>query len=109
MSSFTSVEYCSTNNNDYEGLFEHPFGTEQIIVKDELINDIVVGTARAKSELLVGGYVERWVNLTTTHTPNLKQNDIFTYKGFNWIVKEITLTFKAPVLTQQIRGVRYDI
>ena len=108
MATFKSTEYCSENNNGYEGLFTHDRGSEQIIIKDNLISDDTVGQARARAELLKGGYVERWVSITKIHTPNLKQNDIITYRGLNWIVKEITLSFTAPVLTQLIKGLRYE-
>ena len=108
MSVFNSEEYCSLNNSGYEGLFEHDRGTEQIIIKDNLINDATVASARAKSEFLKGGYVERWVTITGVHIAGLKQNDIVTFKGLNWIVKEISLGFKSPQLTQTIKGLRYE-
>ncbi len=108
MSVFTGVEYCQANNRGYEGLFEHDRGTEQIIINDNLVSDETVATARAKAELLKGGYVERWVNITSTHIANLKQNDIITFKGLNWIVKEISLSFNPPKLVQTIKGVRYE-
>ena len=52
MSTFTSEEYCSANNTGYEGLFQHDRGTEQIIIKDNLISDDIVALARAKAEFL---------------------------------------------------------
>ena len=89
-------------------MFDHDRGTEQIIIKDNLINDATVAEARAKAEFLKGGYVERWVSISTVHTLGLKQNDLFSFKGFVWIVKEISLSFQAPKLMQTIKGVRYE-
>ncbi len=108
MSVFTSTEYCNLNNNGYEGLFTHDRGTEQIIIKDNLVNNVTVATARAKAEFLKGGYVERWVNITSVHIPELKQNDIILFKGLYWIIKEISLNFKSPQLNQTIKGLRYE-
>ena len=108
MSTFVSEEYCNLNNNGYEGLFEHDRGSEQIIINDTLISDSTVAESRARAELIKGGYVERWIVITTVHTSGLKQNDIITVKGLNWIVKEITLNFTSPELKQTIKGVRYE-
>jgi len=108
MAIYTSKDYCTSNSSGYEGLFEHDRGTEQIVIKDPLISDPTVAEARARAELLNGGYVERVVNVVSIHIPTLKQNDIFTFKGVEWIAKEITLTFKPPKLTQSTKGVRYE-
>lgn len=108
MTTFTSTEYCSTENNDYEGLFQHDRGTEQLIVKDNLLTSETVAQARARAELLKGGYKERWITIRTIHTPNLKQNDIIEYDGLNWIVKEISLSFNPPRLEQTVKGLRYE-
>jgi len=109
MSIFTSSQVCDDSNPlDYEGLFKHDRGTEQIVIKDSLISNATVGEARARAELLKGGYVERWVTIVGIYIPNLKQNDIVTFKGINWIVKEISISFKVPKLSQTIKGLRYE-
>ena len=108
MSVYTSSEYCTLNNTGYEGLFEHDRGTERVVIKDNLLNDVTVASARARAELLKGGYVERWVDIRSIHILGLKQNDIIIFKGLSWIVKEITLNFQAPQLIQTIKGLRYE-
>lgn len=108
MTTFTSTEYCSTDNNGYEGLFSHDKGSETLIVKDNLLSDETVAAARARAELLKGGYKERWITIKTIHTPNLKPNDIISYDGLNWIVREISLSFNPPKLEQTIKGLRYE-
>lgn len=108
MSTFTSSEYCSLSNTGYEGLFEHDRGTEQIIIKDNLLSDAIVAEARAKAEFLKGGYAERWIDIRSIQILTLKQNDIISFKGLNWIVKEISLDFKPPQLIQTIKGLRYE-
>lgn len=108
MSVFTSEEYCSLNNTGYEGLFEHDRGTELIIVNDKLISDATVASARAKAEFLKGGYSEWWVDIRSVHIAGLKQNDIISFKGILWIVKEVSLDFKSPQLIQTIKGLRYE-
>ena len=108
MATFTSENYCTVETATYEGLFEHDRGTEQIVIKDNLIGDATVGEARARAELLKGGYVERWVSITSIQITGLIQNDIISFKGLNWIVKEISLDFTSPKLVQNIKGVRYE-
>ena len=108
MSVFTSEDYCSTTNTGYEGLFTHDRGSEEIVIKDTMITDAIVGEARARAEFLKGGYAERWVSINSIHILNLKQNDIISFKGINWIIKEISLDFTSPRLIQQIKGLRYD-
>ena len=109
MAEYVSENYCELGlENGFEGLFEHDRGTSQIIVKEPLCTSEAVATERAISELLKGGYVERWIRISSIHIPNLKQNDIISYGGKNWLVKEITLSFNAPKLSQTIKGVRYE-
>ena len=109
MSVFKSNEYCSLSNSGYEGLFTHTStGTEQIIIKDNLLSDAIVAEARAKAEFLKGGYTERWIDIRSIYISGLKQNDIIKFKGINWIIKEISFDFKAPELIQTIKGVRYE-
>ena len=109
MAQYESENVCTAViDNGYEGLFEHDRGTSQIIIKDPLLTSEAVATARATSELLKGGYVERWIRITSAQTGNLKQNDIISFKGVEWLVKEISLEFKAPQLIQTIKGVRYE-
>jgi len=107
MTTFNSVNYCSSSSV-YQGLFAHERGTETITVKDNLITNQEVATARARSELLHGGYVERWITLKCIHIKGLKQNDIIFARGFNWIVKEISLSYSVPKLNITIKGVRYE-
>ena len=109
MAEYTSENVCSLEvENGYEGLFEHDRGTSQIVVKDPLLTSEAVATERAKYELLTGGYVERWIRITSVYTGALKQNDIVEFDGVLWLVKEISLSFKAPKLVQTIKGVRYE-
>jgi hypothetical protein len=108
MSVYNGEEYCTVDGLGYEALFSHDRGTETLTVKDNLISDATVAEARARAELLKGGYVERNISITTIQTPNLKQNDIIRFQGVNWIVKEISLQFKVPKLIQTIKGVRYE-
>ena len=111
MTIFNSEESClasATNSVGYTGLIEHDRGTETLIIKDALISDVVVATARAKAEFIKGGYSKRVINILSTHIPTLKQNSVFTYKGVNWFVKYISVSFKAPKLLQTTIGVRYE-
>lgn len=107
MTTFTSEEYCDSYVA-YEGLFEHDRGDGSITVNDSLITTEDVATARARAELLSGGYAERWVSITCIHIPSLKQNDIISFKGLNWIVKEISLSFTPPSLIMTVKGLRYE-
>lgn len=108
MSSFKSENICSNEVIGYQGLFRHDRGSEQIIIKDPLINSEAVATARAKAELLEGGYVEKVISFRSVYIPSLKQNDIVSVKGKSWIIKEISLEFNPPTLIQTIKGVRYE-
>jgi hypothetical protein len=108
MTTFTSEQYCTISKTAYQGLFEHDSGIGSITVKDDLITTLEVGTARARAELLKGGYAERWVSFQAIHINGIKQNDIINFKGINWIVKEIGLSFKPPTLVMSIKGVRYE-
>jgi len=108
MSIYKGTDFCTIDSIGYEGRFEHDRGSETLIIKDNLISTVAVGQERARVELLKGGYSERWVTIKTVHTPNLKQNDIITFKSLNWIVKEITLDFSAPTLIQTLKGLRYE-
>jgi len=107
MAVYNSVNVC-TEYKGFQALYSHDIGSEQVIIKDSLISDENVALARAKSELLRGGYTERVVNITTVFTPSLRQNDIISFNGSNWLVKEITLSFNPPKLLQTIKGVRYE-
>ena len=108
MSVYNSENVCDNLSVGYEALFRHDRGTEVVVVNDSLINDEAVATARATAEFIKGGYVEKVVNITSIFIPTLKQNDIFTFKGVNWIAKEIALSFQAPKLIQVTKGVRYE-
>lgn len=109
MADYVSENYCETSDgNAYEGLFEHDRGTSQITLKEPLLTSLAVASARARAELLKGGYVERWIRITSVHIAGLKQNDIIFFGGAYWLVKEITLDFTAPTLTQTIKGLRYE-
>ena len=107
---FRGEQFCDIDsvNNEYSGLFEHDMGTSLIVVNDSLITDENVGLLRATAELIKGSYAEKWITLETLHTPHLKQNDVFIFKGAKWIVKEISLSFRIPELSQTIKGVRYE-
>ena len=109
MAHFKSENYCSLiTDNGYEGLFQHDRGTSQIVIKDQLLTSVAVATERAKAELLKGGYVERWIRITSVYTGDIQQNDIVSFNGVMWLVKEISFSFKAPKLKQTIKGVRYE-
>ena len=108
MITFKSEQYCSLNLSPYQGLFEHDRGTATVVIKDSLVTEGVVGEARARAELLKGGYAEQWVSINCIHIPTLTQNQIITFKGFNWIVKEISLSFSAPKVSMTIKGLRYE-
>jgi hypothetical protein len=108
MSVYKSSEFCTVDTLGYEGLFQHDRGTETLVVKDNLINEATIAEERARVELLLGGYSERWVTIKSTHTLNLTQNKIITLNATNWIVKEITLDFNPPRLIQTIKAVRYE-
>jgi hypothetical protein len=107
MTTYTSINVCSEATG-YEALYEHDRGTEQVIVKNTLISSADVAEARAISEFLKGGYTKREVSITSYYIPNIKQNDIIAFKGFNWIVKEINYDFNPPELLMKIKGVRYE-
>ncbi len=108
MLKFEGKQTCITNLTRYEGLFTHDRGTETLVIKDPLITDPAIAADRAKSEFLKGGYSERWISITTLAVVGLKQNDIVSFAGEQWIVKEIALSFSPPVLLQTIKGVRYE-
>jgi len=107
MTTFKSTNYCSSSSV-YQSLIAHDRGTETITIKNNLITSQEVATARARSELLHGGYTERWITLKCIHIKGLKQNDIIFARGFNWIVKEISLSYIAPKLEITIKGLRYE-
>ena len=101
-------DYCIDGKKIYSAIYSHNRGTEDLIINDTLLTDNVVGEQRAIAELIEGAYTKRWVNLTTTFIEELKQNDIISFNGILWIVKEISLSYKPPELIQSIKGVRYD-
>jgi len=101
-------DYCTNSSSKYTGAFTHAVRGEDLYINDDLITDETVARERAKAELITGGYVTREISITTDFIPNLKQNDIISFKGVKWIVKEIMINYKSPELTQNIRGVRYD-
>lgn len=109
MTKFTSITYCTTQaKSAYQGLFKHERGVAKSVIKDSLITSQEVGYARARAELLKGGYAERWVSIQSVFIPGLKQNDIIEFKGLNWIVKEISLNYTPPELVMTIKGLRYE-
>ncbi len=110
MSSFKAESYCdvSNPNTNFEGLYSHDRGSKLVVIRDNLITDEIVAEERAKAELITGGYAERWLYLKTEYTPKLKQNDIIMFNGKKWIVKEITISYTPPKLTQSIKGLRYE-
>jgi len=101
-------DYCSDGLFKYTGVFTHNKIGNDLYINDSLITDELVGRQRATSELIKGGYITREISLTTDYMPTLKQNDIISFKGVKWIVKEITISYKPPELLQTIKGVRYD-
>ena len=109
MAEFKSVNVCDTvTNNAYEALYKHDRGTIEVVIKEPLVTSEPVAEARAISELLKGGYAERWIRITSAPTGNIIQNDIISFKGVLWLVKEISFSFQAPKLLQTIKGVRYE-
>lgn len=109
MQTFSSEQYCDTENTiAYEGLYSHDRVGSIITIKDALITDDTVARARARAELLKGGYAERWVSIKTIHIAGLKQNDIIKFGETNWIVKEIALDYQPPTLIMNIKGLRYE-
>lgn len=108
MSTFTSKEYCDISQNGLEGYYTHDRGTKTIILKDGLLNNQASLDARAKAELVNSGYAKRYITLKTIHIPNLKQNDVISYGGFKWIVREISLDVNPPSVVQTIKGLRYE-
>ena len=105
---YTSVNVCELEEGGVEAMYSHDRGVSRVIIKEPLITSPEVAVQRATSELLKGGYVEQWVQITSTYIADLKQNDIITFKGNNWLVKEIGLNFQSPKLIQTIKGLRYD-
>ena len=105
-----AVEYCSNslNSSQYEAIYTHDRGTIEVIINDNFITSEEVARLRAKAELVKGAYSIRTVSITTIYNPNLKQNDIISFKGVLWIVREIILSYDTPTLTMQIKGLRYD-
>lgn len=110
MPNFKATSICSEGlqNSGYTGIISHNRGDKELIVNDTLISDQVVANARAKAELIKGAYMEKWVAIQTTFIPNLRQNDIFSFKGVNYIVKELSLDYQPPKLIQNIKGLRYE-
>jgi len=108
MTIFKSINVCINNAIGYEALYRHDRGSEQVIIKDTMISSSDVAVARAKAEFIKGGYVEKRVTINSIHISSVKQNDIISFKGNNWIVKEISFDFKTPKLIQTIKGVRYE-
>lgn len=105
---FNSTNLCESVAVGWEGLFEHDRGSTQIKIEDTLISSEAVGKARATSELLQGGYDERWVSITSIHIPGVKQNTIIVFKGIKWIVKEVSYTFSKAKLIMTVKGLRYE-
>ena len=99
--------YC-TDSNVYVGSYSHDIGTENLKIDDSLITTAEVAELRAKSELLNGAYSKKWINLTTTYIPDLKQNDIISFDNIKWIVREISINYNPPELGMTIKGLRYD-
>lgn len=105
---FNSINQCESVAVGWEGLFEHDRGSTQIKVEDTLISSEAVGSARATAELLKGGYDERWVSITSIHIPGIRQNTIVEFKGFKWIVKEVSYSFYKAKLLMTVKGLRYE-
>lgn len=106
MQIFNSID--NNNNNLFTGKFKHNRGSKSKHLKDELITTQEVATARARAELLKNGYKKRFITIKCIYIQGLKQNDIIQFKGENWIVKEISLTYNPPALTSTIKGLRYE-
>jgi len=104
--SITDVNF--SNVAEYEGMFSHDIGSGVKIINESLISSYEVAVERAKVELIKEAYDERVINITTIYVENLKINDVIEFKGVLWIVKDITITFKNPVLNYLIKGVRYE-
>ena len=100
--------YCTDGLFKYTGSFTHDRVGEDLYISDNLITDENVAKKRAVAELIKGSYVTREVSITTDYLPTLKQNDIIMFKGEKWIVREITISYKSPEITQVIKGIRYD-
>jgi len=105
-----AVEYCSSsiNSSQYEAVYTHDRGVSEVIINDNFVTSEEVARLRAKAELVKGAYSTRSVSITTIYNPNLKQNDIISFKGVLWIVREILLSYNTPTLTMQIKGLRYE-
>ena len=107
MEVFNSRDYYA-DSTLFRGNFKHDIGSGDQKVSDDLITTQSVAKARAKSELLKNGYKERLITIKSIQIQGLKQNDIISFKGENWIVKEISLDYNPPTLTSTIRGLRYE-
>jgi len=105
---YTSTQYCDGISNAYEAKFAHDRGDKTIIIRDKLVTTQNVARERARSELLNGGYKKKYITIQTIYVKGLKQNDIISFKGINWIVKEINISYLPPVLTYIIKGLRYE-
>ena len=108
MSIIKGESFCTIDELGFEALYAHDRGTEDLIVKDDLIIEATVAVERAKSELVKNGYREVKVSIQSTHIVNLTQNELINFQGKVWIIKELSLSFQPPVLIQTIKGVRYE-
>jgi len=107
MTTFTSESYCDKQSS-FQGLYQHDRGDGSSTINDTLITTGDVAMARARSELLAGGYAERDVSITCVHVKGLKQNDVISFKGILWLIKEISPSYSPPTLLVTIKGARYE-
>jgi len=106
---FRSSLYCSNNKDKiYSARFYHDKGSKRISISDNLITTQEVAQERARAELLKHGYEEKNITIKSIYIKGLKLNDIISFRGKNYIVKEILLDYNPPILLQTIKGVRYE-
>jgi len=106
---FRSSLYCNDSNDKiYSARFYQDKGSKRISVSDNLITTQEVAQERARVELLKSGYEKKVITIKSIYIKGLKLNDIISFRGQNYIVKEILLDYNPPILLQTIKGVRYE-
>ena len=81
--------------------------TEQITIVDELLDTEPLAREAAMGEMLKNSYALRELDVQLART-DLWINDVFRFKGLDWVVKHVMITSAGGEIYSTIKAVRYE-